>query len=158
MKLGLAILLVALAGCARSATIPLSADTVQITTSAAPMCGVTGAQSVALRRAAIETINRGYDSFLILGGQYQNNVRVAGHTPVVASTTGTASVYGNVAYGQATTTYYGGQPIIAGSHDQGLIVKMFKEGDPAGANAISARQQLGPEWKKVVTETEATTC
>jgi len=37
---------------------------------------------------------------------------------------------------------------IAGSHDQGLIVKMFKDGDPKGANAISARATLGPKWQE----------
>lgn len=156
--LGVLGLAVAVAGCARSAAIPLSNDTVQITTSAAPVCGVTGAQTVALRRAAIETINRGFDKFMIHGGQYQNNVRVVGSTPVVASTTGMATAHGNVAFGRATTTYSGGQPIIAGTHDQGLIVQMFKDADPAGANAISARQQLGPKWKEMVAENAATTC
>mgnify|MGYP003694576267 CR=1 FL=1 len=31
---------------------------------------------------------------------------------------------------------------------RGLIVKMFKEGDPKGANAISARATLGPKWQE----------
>ena len=53
----------AVAGCAKSSTIPLSVDTVRIVSSAAPVCGSTGAQSVALRRAAIETINRGFENF-----------------------------------------------------------------------------------------------
>lgn len=149
-------------GCARSATLPVAADTVIITTNAAPICGSAGAQSVALRRAAIETINRGFDRFVILGGQYQNNVGVVGYTPVQAHTVGSATAvgYGNVvsAHGQSTTYYSGGAPIVAGSHDQGLAVKMFREGDPASANAISARQQLGPEWQKVVKENAITTC
>lgn len=149
-------------GCASSSTMPLSADTVRIITSAAPVCGPTGAQNVAHRRAAIETINRGFDSFLIVGGQYQNNVGVVGYTPVQAHTTGTATAIGDgnivTAHGQSTTSYSGGQPIIAGSHDQGLIVRMFREGDPACANAIPARAQLGPKWQKIVTENTSTTC
>jgi hypothetical protein len=44
----------------------------------------------------------------------------------------------------------GGQPIYANAHNQDLIVKMFKQGDPAGANALDARQQLGPGWQDAV--------
>ena len=82
---------VVLCGCAKSSTIPLSADTMRITTSAAPVCGATGAESIAFRRAAVETINRGYDKFIIIGGEAQNNVGVVGYTPVQAQTTGTAT-------------------------------------------------------------------
>jgi hypothetical protein len=151
-----------IAGCARSSTVPLSADTIQITSSAAPACGRTGAQSVASRRAAIETLNRGFDKFAIVGGEYQNNVGVVGHTPVYANTYGTAqaTARGNMVYasGQSTTTYSGGRPIIAGSHDQGVTVKMFKADDPAGANAVDARGQLGPKWKDALGEGQTGIC
>jgi hypothetical protein len=50
-----------------------------------------------------------------------------------------------------------GQPIIAGSHRQGLAVKMFKKGDPAGKNALSARAELGPKWVEYV-KSETVTC
>ena len=63
---------IVLCGCARSATMQLSAGTFQLVTSAAPVCGRTGAQNVAARRAAIETVNRGYDKFLIVGGAAEN--------------------------------------------------------------------------------------
>jgi hypothetical protein len=153
-----ALAVIGLVGCARSSTIPLAADTIAITSSAAPVCGAAGAQGVAARQAAVETIRRGFDKFIIVGGQYANNVGVVGHTPVIANTTGTAYATGyGTAYGQTTTTFSGGQPIIAGSHDQGLVVKMFKEGDPAGANAVSARNSLGPKWKEAV-ESNAMTC
>src|SRR5262247_4899304 len=121
MHVALAIAMaMALCGCARSATMQLSADSFQLVTSAAPVCGRTGAQNVASRRAAIETINRGYDKFLIVGAAAENNVRVVGHTPVQAHTvrTATATGYGNVvtASGSSTTTYKAEIPIIAGSH------------------------------------------
>jgi hypothetical protein len=145
-------------GCTNSSAIPLSADTVQITTSAAPVCGATGAQSVAIRRAAIETITRGYDSFVVVGGGYQNNVGVIGYTPVVAHTSGVATAYGGMAHGHATTTYSGGQPIIAGSHNQGLVIKMFRADNPAGANAVSARRTLGPNWRQAIEEDRRGTC
>lgn len=151
-----------LIGCARSATLPLAADRVLITTAAAPVCGAIGAQRVALRRASIETIRRGFDRFQILGAGHQNNVRVVGHTPVVAHTSGTVSgsVYGGhvSAFGQSTTLYSGGAPIIGGSHDQRLVVQMYRETDPASVNAIPARVQLGPKWQQIVQQKEDMTC
>jgi hypothetical protein len=146
-----------MAGCARSSVIPLANDTVQITSSAAPICGMAGAQSVAVRQAAVETIRRGYDKFLIQDGAYQSTVGVVGYTPVVAQSNGTATVYGNRAYGTSTTTVTGGQPTVGGHHNQALIVKMFKDGDAAGANAVSARQTLGPKWQDDV-QSNAATC
>lgn len=134
------LLSLSLAGCASASVVPLAQDTIQVTSAAAPVCGMTGAQNVASQRAAIETLRRGYDRYMIVGGGYQNNVGVVGYTPVVANTTGSATAYGHgntaTAYGHSTTTYSGGQPIIAGAHNQGLVVKMFKAEDPAAANAI----------------------
>jgi hypothetical protein len=113
-----------------------------------------GAQKVAFQRAAAETIRRGYDRFVILGGDSQTDIRVIGYTPTQAYSTGsaTATSYGNIvtARGNSSTTVYGGQPIYGGSHNQGLVVKMFREGDAAGANALSAREILGPEWQSAV--------
>ena len=129
-------------------------NTISLTTSAAPICGGAGAQQVAYQRAAIETINHGFDRFIIVGAAAQDNVRVVGTTPIQATTFGTAtgSVYGNSIYaqGQSNTYVTGGQPIVAGSHDQQLVVKMFKEGDPAGVDAIPARMVLGTDWATLV--------
>ena len=36
-----------------------------------------------------------------------------------------------------------------GRHRQSLTVKMLKNGDPAGRNAIPARAQLGPDWQEI---------
>ncbi len=150
-----------LTGCAGATTMPLSNDTVQITSRAAPVCGAGGAQKVAVRQASVETIRRGYDRFIITDAAASSDVGVVGYAPVIAHTTGyaTATGYGNTAtaYGNATTTYSGGQPIIAGSHRQGLIVKMFRDGDPAGKNALSARGELGPKWAELV-KSESVTC
>ena len=140
---------------------PLAQDTIQITSSAAPLCGATGAQNVAVQRAAAETIRWGYDRFVIIGSQYQNNVGVVGYTPVTAQTTGsvTANRFGNqtTAYGNSTTTYSGGQPITGGKHNQDLVVKMFKDADPGASNAVSARETLGPKWQDAVAQ-NSTTC
>jgi hypothetical protein len=103
MRSGLLLLLgVQLSACASSSVIPLAQDTFQITAAAAPVCGVTGAQRIAAQQAAVETIRRGYDRYIIVGGQYQNNVGVAGYTPVTAQTTGTATATG---FGNSATAY-----------------------------------------------------
>lgn len=53
-------------------------------------------------------------------------------------------------YLNTTTTYQPGMPIISGSHDQSFAIRMFKDGEPGAANALSARTALGPEWEKEV--------
>src|SRR5262245_17420480 len=98
-----------LVGCARSSVMDLDSNTIQISTSAAPACGSQGAQEVAVKRAAIETLIRGYDRYVILGGAHQNNVGVVGYTPLTANTygSGTVNAYGNNAYlSGRSTTYY----------------------------------------------------
>jgi hypothetical protein len=142
---------------------PLAADTIEITASAAPVCGAAGAQSVAVQRAAVETIRHGFDKFVVLGAQADNNVHMAVLPPTQATTYGsgtvTANPYSNTAsyQGSATTTYSGGGPIFFGSHDQSIVIKMFKDGDALGQNAISARSTLGEKWQEAVAK-NANTC
>jgi hypothetical protein len=38
-------------------------------------------------------------------------------------------------------------PIIGGAHDQALIIRMFNDRDPAGGNAVDARDVPGPKWQ-----------
>jgi uncharacterized protein YgbK (DUF1537 family) len=131
----LAALPLVLTGCAGTSTIPLSQDSFQISASAAPICGSLGAQQIAFKQAAAETIRRGYDRFVIMGGEA--SASVVGTTPIMVQRTG---------YGSAMVT--GGRPMV--SHGQDLVVKMFRPGDPAGVNALSARDTLGPEWQEIV--------
>ena len=151
-----------LAGCAHSSAMPIAADTLEITSSAAPVCGAAGAQSVAVRRAAIETINHGYDSFIVINASAQSNVGVLGYTPLQATTNTTVNAIGSgnmvTGYGQSQTYVTGGQPIVGGHHDQSILIKMFEDGDPEGVNAVSARATLGQDWREKVTEGLSTTC
>jgi hypothetical protein len=159
--LGLAAALT-LGACARSSVMDLDSNTIQISTSAAPACGAQGAQQVAVERAAIETLKRGYDRYVIMGGAAANNIGVVGHTPVTANTYGSGTVtgYGNTAYlrGQSTTTYSGGHPIIAGTHDQHLTIRMLRDSDPGAESAIDARRALGPEWQEKLSKGRTGTC
>jgi hypothetical protein len=154
--------LLLLAGCARSSVLEYASDTLQITTSAAPVCGQAGAQEVANRQASIETLKDGYDSYIVLNAGYENDVRVVGRTPVIANTHGSGTVtgYGNTAtiQGQSTTKYSGGMPIVGGHHTQGIIIKMYHDGDPKSRNAIDARRVLGPDWQKTIRKSSTTTC
>jgi hypothetical protein len=157
-----ALFLLVLVGCASSSVLDVASDTIQISTSAAPVCGQSGAQAVASKRAAIETLKRGYDGYIIIDGDYENNVRVVGRTPVTANTqtTGMINGYGNQATysGQSTTNYSGGYPIIGGRHQQALTIRMFRQGDPGSERAVNAKQVLGPEWQKEMESSSRGTC
>jgi len=140
-------------GCASSSTLPLADDVVKISARTAPVCGAESTQRIALQRAATETIKRGYDKFVIARADYDENRQVIGYTPVVANTTGS---YGYGSY-SANTYVTGGQPIIGGSNNSGLIVKMFRADDPESEKALPAREILGPDWEEKVSS-ETYTC
>jgi len=148
--------------CARTSVMPLAGNTYQITVSAARFCGAAGAEKLASHDAALATLQSGFDSYMILDGQAQDNVGVVGYTPVIANTYDTATAYGSpgmaTAYGSSTTSYSGGTPIIAGTHDQEIVVRMFHSGDPDAENAIPARAMLGPDWQEAVAKGFPRTC
>jgi len=121
-----------------------------ISTSAAPVCGVSGAQKVAAQMAAVETIRRGYARFVIGGMQSQNNVRAIQTGPTGSYTTGSFNRYGNTTYGNATTTYTGGGVIMTGSNDASLLVTMMNPGDPGFTNGVDAKSTLGEKWQELV--------
>ena len=138
------------AGCASTSVTQVSQNQFILSTSAAPVCGATGSQRVASKMAAVETLKRGYDRYMIAGMQAQNNVSVA-TTPVTgAYTTGTVNTVGNTSYGTFNTTYTGGNPIVTGSRDTQLGVVMFKPGDAGYSNALDAKAQLGENWQELV--------
>lgn len=151
-----------IAACASTTTTPLSRDTIEITSSAAPACGASGARALAAKAAAIETISRGYDGFVVLDAESASNVGVVGYTPVQANTTyNTYGTYGGGSYNAMTTgntTYSGGTPIIGGTHSRGLVIKMLKKTDPNFGYAVDARSQLGPDWQKIVAAGLSSTC
>ncbi|MEZ5777267.1 MAG: hypothetical protein R3E44_02790 [Paracoccaceae bacterium] len=100
--------------------------------------------------AAVETIRRGYQRYIIAGANAENNVRVIRTGPTYANTYSNASFYGNSAYGSSTTHFGGQQTIFAGSNDADLAVVMFNPGDAGFSNAIDAKRELGSEWETLV--------
>lgn len=153
----LLVLAVAVAGCASSSVTPISQNQFILNTSAAPACGTAGAQKVASKMAAVETLRRGYERYLIVGARNQNNTRVANMPRTGAYTTATVNTYGNTAYGTAQTNYYGGGPMVLGKHDAQLGVIMLRAGEPGYDNALIAKQELGPKWQQLV-EKGVSTC
>jgi hypothetical protein len=147
-KISLAICLV-VAGCANSSVVRVSQNTAIIKTSAAPVCGSTGAAKVAQKQAAIETIKAGYDRYLIVAAASANTVQ-ATQMPGSYNTYGTVNTYGNYGTVNATTTYTPGATIYSGTHDQSFGIRMFKEGEPGSSQALSAREMLGPKWVEIV--------
>ena len=151
-----------LGGCASSSVMDLDSKTVQVSTSAAPACGAQGAQRVAVQRAAYETLKRGYDSYVVVGADAQNHVGVIGYTPTTANTysNGTVNSYGGYGtYSGTSNTYFsGGMPIIAGTHDQGIAIHMFHNGEPGSENAVDAKRTLGPDWQKILAKGPGVTC
>ena len=100
--------------------------------------------------AAVEVIRRGYERYIIAGSQAQNNVGVINRAPTGYQTVGSATVYGNTAYGSSTTTAIGGGPVVYGTRDQGLSIVMFNRGDAGFERGLDARQALGPDWPTIV--------
>jgi hypothetical protein len=46
----------------------------------------------------------------------------------------------------------------SGDHQQGMVIKMIPEGSAEARNALSAREQLGPEWQTMLSKGAPTTC
>ena len=142
--------------CAGTQTIRTSSNTMIVQASAAPACGAHGAARVAQTAAAVETIKAGFDRYIILGSQAENNVSVT-QSPGSYQTRGTLVYGGGSGVYQGTSTYQPGNTIISGSRDQSFAIQMFKDGEPHASMAISARDALGPDWKDKV-EKRVITC
>jgi hypothetical protein len=139
-------LIIFLVGCARTEAVRISSNTMIVQAAAAPACGALGASRVAQMSAAIETIKAGFDRYVILGSQSQNNVSVS-EGPGTYRSSGAVSVSGNTGFYSGTTTYTPGPTIVSGSRDHAFAIRMFKEGEAGADQAISAREILGPDWK-----------
>ncbi|MFD0859222.1 hypothetical protein [Roseovarius aquimarinus] len=136
--------------CASTSVTPVSRNEFLLNTSAAPVCGTSGAAKVASEMAAIETLKAGYDGYRIRGAHSDNNVQVVQTAPTGASTTSSYNVSGNGLSGQANTTFTGGGTIITGGYDQSIAVRMYKRSEAGYERAIDARKALGENWEEAV--------
>ena len=100
--------------------------------------------------AAVETIRRGFQRYIIVGASSSNNVNVVSTGPTYARTNATFNTFGNTTYGTGTTTYGGNTPIFVGSNDADLAVMMLNPGDKGFSQAVDARDTLGDKWEELV--------
>ena len=139
-----------LSACATTTVTQMARNQIMLSTSAAPACGVSGAQLVATRMAAVETIRHGFSRFVINGVQAQNNVQVIERPFTGAYTTSTYNGCGNSIYGQSQTQFTGGGVMYFGSNDSELFVTMLNPGDAGYLDGVDAQSTLGPKWRKFV--------
>ena len=137
---------VTMTGCARTSTTTLDGDTVEITVRVATICDGTDAERLAHRHAAVETIRRGFEDYIVVdsvGGDH-----LADHAPLTARST----LYGN----SSTPILSGNAPLLA--HHRVLTVRMFPAGQGESSATVSAHAVLGDDWEAIVTKGAPATC
>ena len=113
--------------------------------------GYTGrekAEDYALLRSAELALQNGFTHFAILDSRAGTNYSTF-RTPTQSTTTGTASVYGNTAYGSATTTTTGGQSFLVQKPSSTNTIFCFK-GKPEGVftyDAAFLQRSLSQKYK-----------
>lgn len=146
LRVLLLLLPVVLAGCARTSTAPAGADTIEITVYVGTICDAGDAERLARRHAAVETIRRGFDDYVVIGS-------VGGdHVAEEESATARTTLSG----GSGRTLFSEDAPLLA--HHRVLTVRMFQAGEGDSAATVSARAVLGDEWEAVVASGPATIC
>ena len=114
----------------------MDTNTVEVLVDADAECGKTGAQRAAFRHAAVATLLRRFDRFVVLSSDSGTELGVS--TLPLTSTT-----YGNV------TTTTGGTSYYQKPHHR-LTIAMFRYGDSRAVEALDARHVLGPDWVNIV--------
>ena len=147
---GLGVLLVALlgvtTGCARTSTVPVDADTIEIAVRVGTICDGTDADRLARRQAAVETIRRGFQDFVVIdsvGGDH-----AAEYVPETART--------NLFGASAAPLFSEDAPLLA--HHRVLTVRMLHAGQGDSAESVSARAVLGDDWEALVAKGAPATC
>ena len=150
IRLGLRVLLLllpaVLTGCARTSTVPVGEDTIEITVHVATICDGRDAERLARRHAAVETIRRGFDDYIVIGSVGGDHM--AEEEPATARTTLSGS--------SGRTLFSEDAPLLA--HHRVLTVRMFQAGEGDSAATVSARAVLGDEWEAVVARDPAAIC
>ena len=135
-----------LAGCARTSTAPVGEDTIEITVHVGTICDGRDAERLAQRHAAVETIRRGFDDYIVIGS-------VGGdHTAAEAPATARTTLYGS----SGRTLFSEDAPLLA--HHRVLTVRMFQAGEGNSTATVSARAVLGDEWDAVAAKGAPNTC
>ena len=127
-----------LAGCVTTNEMPLAKNVWQVSTETQGTLFVGQADRSTMKRAAELTIAQGYDHFIIQNPQTQTGSVQVGNMPIIANTS--VNVVGNTAYG--TTTYTGGNAVMAPQKNVSVTVVMFHANEPQAAQAVDAAAYL----------------
>jgi len=137
---------VVLAGCARTSTAPVDENTIEITVHVPAICDARHAERIALHHAAVETIRRGFDDYIVVGTVGGNHAISVG--PATART---------MPYRDGERTLFSDDAPLLGHHRL-LAVRMFRAGEGDGAASVSARAVLGNEWEAIAAKGASNTC
>lgn len=135
-------------GCTKNTILQTAQNQALISTSAAPVCGTTGAMRVAGEMAAVATLRQGYTRFIIGDASSDSNVQMV-QIQSGSYTTGTVNTFGNTSYGNFQTSY-NTMPMFIGRHNTQLLVFMFNPGEPGFDQALDAKITLGEDWEEKV--------
>ena len=124
----------------------MDADTIQIAVRVAVICDATDAGRLARRQAAVETIRRGFEDFVVIGSVGGDHT--AEHAPETART--------NLFGASATSLFSEEAPLLA--HHRVLTVRMFHAGQGDSAESVSARAVLGDDWEALAAKGAPATC
>lgn len=127
---------------------PLAADTYTITFKGNAYTSADRVQMYLHFRCAELTLETGYNSFVVVEKENQDRTgqfKTQGQS--TTTTTGTASVYGNTAYGssQSHTTHTPGQTFNYKKAGRAATIRMYRGAKPEGAfDAREVVRLLGP--------------
>ena len=133
-------------GCAKTHVTPLSQNQARISVDAAPICGMAGADAVALQQAAVTTIRNGFDRFIVTGADGSSYVAGVWRSPTTVTFVGDTAIVS------------GGQTNPINRNRSAMVILMVSETDPYAEQALDARAILGADWRKAVAKGAPTTC
>ena len=139
-KILVGIALVVLAGCATTSEMPLAPNVVRLDTQASGALFVGSAPSITMKKAAEATLARGYSHFRLEQATMASGSRLVG-MQTQTSGVGTATVYGNNAYGTYNGTSFS-TPVYARTANIGVTVIMFHANEAGSRGAFDAQQVL----------------
>ena len=138
-----------LAACGKTDTVTLSSNTSKIAATGSVFCGDKGITQFAIRRAAVETLRRGFDNFVLLDTRHARKKEFIGYS------SGTVEVVKNpLTGGYDTIETPGGGPMYVNLLDHQVVVRMFRAAEAAPKEALSARRVLGPDWQNEIRQAQ----
>jgi hypothetical protein len=140
-----AFLAVAAQGCATSRVEQVTANEFAMSTLASPICDTAGQKKAQLKGVAVQTLESGFDRFRVFA-EDDSGTALASEIDF----SGALSLAGKDTSGLT--------PIPVHVANLKLRVKMFRDGEPGAAGAISAREVLGPGWKNELNKEKSWTC